>query len=192
MAEEQVQEVVQVVAETPENETPSIETLVASEVEKVSAQYKKELQGLNRRNTELEQVLDAQKKMSMDEKERLQYELEQRENAIAAKEQEIVRATNKDKAFKFSSDNSIPNGMLDALQFDNWDVVESNLNILKAVVDSDRKRIIEEFKTSSGHSPAPGGGSPKGMINQAQLHEMSPAEVTLALKEGRVTGFGKL
>ncbi len=178
----------QVTEPTPEAiETKlSAEELVKAEIDRVSAQYKKELQGLNRRNSELEKILEEQKKATMDEAEKREYEMQQWEQKLAAKEQEITRTSNKDKAVKFAADNGLDMDYLETMTFDNWDVVESNLNTLKAVVDRSRDKIIEEFKTTSGHSPAPGGGAAPGMVGISALKGKSPEVINAMINEGRV------
>lgn len=183
----------QVAPETPENENKlSAEELVKAEVERVSQQYKKELAGLNRRNSELEKVMEEQKKAAMDEQERILYELEQEKASLTNAKAEFARMQNREKALKYATENNVPLSLLDTMSFDTWDTVETNLNTLKAVVDSERTRIIEEFKKSNGHAPAAGGAKPAGALSHDSIAAMSPEQVTAALKEGRIPGFGRL
>lgn len=161
-------------------------------VDHATDSFKKEISGLNRKITEQAAALDEIKKSSMADAERYQYELEQRENAIAAKEQALVKSSNRDKAVKFATENSIPLDLLDTLSYDNAEVVDNNLAKMKAVVDSERTKIIEEFKKASGYSPAAGGNVAGGVVTAEMIKTMTPSEVDLALKEGRVQGFGKL
>lgn len=184
--QEQVIEPDQAASEPIVNESPDVETLVAAEVEKVSQQYKKELAGLNRRNSELEKVLDDQKKAAMDEQERILYELEQEKAALTNAKAEFTKAQNKERAVKYAAENDIPISMLDTMSFDSWDAVENNLGIIKSVVDGERKKIIEKFKTESGHSPAPGGGVSPGVIGLSTLRGKSSAEINELIKQGRV------
>lgn len=195
MSEEQVLETTpeQVEAVTPEIEnTLSTEDLVKAEIERVSQQYKKELSGLNRRNSELENILEEQKKAAMDEQEKILYELEQEKASLTNARADFTRMQNRENALKYASENGVPLSLLDTMSFDNWEAVESNLNTIKTVVDSERTKIIEEFKKQSGHVPAAGGGVPQGAYSPEAVAKMSPSEMTQALKEGRIPGFGKL
>jgi hypothetical protein len=190
---DQVQEVIQeqVTTEAPTNETTKP---VVNEVEQ---KYKNEIGGLNRRNSELEQLLkekesflEEQKKATMADEEKRLYELEQRENTIIAKEQEITRLTNKTKASKFMSDNDIPMDLLDTISLDNWEVAQSKLEVMKGVIDTTKTKTIEEFKTQGGHVPPPGGGVVPQKITRDQLKHMSPVEIAKAADEGRIPGVG--
>lgn len=192
MDEEQVQEAEQVISEVTETEAPTVETLVAAEVSKLELQYKKELAGLNRRNSEMETILEDQKKAAMEDQERVMYELEKEKAALTNAQADFSRSQNKEKALKFAAENKIPVSLLDTMSFDNLEAVESNLNIIKAVVDGEREKAITEFKTNSGHAPAAGSSGSQGMYGPEAIAKMSPSEMTQALKEGRIPGFGKL
>ncbi len=172
--------------ETRTESTIDVEAVKTEAVNMAAEKFKKEISGLNRKNTELAEALDEIKKSSMAEAERYQYELEQRENAIAAKEQALLKSSNRDKALKFATENNIPIDLLDTLSYDNYEAVEVNLNKLKTVVDSERTKIIEEFKTSSGHAPVAGGNAVGGVVGLSSLKGKSASEINGLIKEGRV------
>jgi len=190
---DQVQDVnqEQVAIETPTEETAKT---VVNEVE---LKHKNEIGGLNRRNSELERLLkekneaiEENKKASMKDDEKRLYELEQRENTIIAKEQEISRLTNRGKATKFMTDNGLSLDLLDTLALDNWETAQQKLEIMKGVIDATKTKTIEEFKTQGGHVPPPGGGVVPAKISRDQLQYMSAAEINKAVDEGRVAGIG--
>jgi len=192
--QDQVLEQDQVQTEIPE----TIEK--TTEVSQDAKKYQNEISGLNRRNTELEKllkerdsVLEDQKKATMKESERRDYELQQRENEIIAKEQEILRYSNREKATKYMTDNNLDLSLLDTLSLDNWEAAQAKLEIMRDVVDNVRIKTLENFKTSNGHTPAADGGTAsRKPVSPEMLKTMSPEEKMQALKEGRVTGFGKL
>lgn len=169
----------------PQKTEPTVAELMAK-MESDSQTFKKEIAGLNRRNSELEKIAEEQKKAAMDEQEKILYELEQEKAALTNSKAEFNRMQNKEKALKFATENDVPLTLLDTMDFSSWDTVESNLNTIKAVVDGERERIIEKFKTDSGHAPAAGGAKAPGMVGISTLSGKSPGEINALIKDGRV------
>ena len=79
-----------------QDETPDVDSKIAAAIEEakksIADQFKSEIAGLNRRNTELEGELESEKKARMSEKERAEYEREQKDKEIAEREQKLAAA----------------------------------------------------------------------------------------------------
>jgi predicted RNase H-like nuclease (RuvC/YqgF family) len=177
-----------------------VDTPVVPEINESEQRYQKEISGLNRRISEMDKLMkekelaiEENKKSLMKEEERRVYELEQRENEVAAMKQEIVRSSNREKAVKYMTDNGISVDLLNTLSFDNWETVQNSLEVMKSVIDTTKLKVIEEYKTRSGHVPNPDGGNQSGgIVTRDMLKTMSASAIDKAMREGRVQGIGKL
>jgi len=133
-----------------------IEAAVAEATAKASERFKSEIAGLNRRNSELENTLEEQKKASMSEKEKLEYELNKEKAEIQAARADFLRMQNKAKAIAKASELGVPTDLLDTIPMDNWEAVETQINKIKTVVDSLKSQAADSFAKSTGDRLKPG------------------------------------
>lgn len=98
-----------------------------------------------------EAVREAQKLAQMNEQEKFQYQLEQREAAIAAKEKELALMENKNEASKILADKGLSLALVDFVVAEDADTMSANIKILEQAFKQSVKAEVE--KRMGGTTP---------------------------------------
>ena len=96
-----------------------------------------------------EKVKEAQKLAQMNENEKFQYELEQREKAIAEKEKALALAENKNEAGKILADKGLSLSLVDFVVAEDAETMNSNIRLLEKAFKDSVKREVEKRLGSS-------------------------------------------
>ena len=96
-----------------------------------------------------EKVKEAQKLAQMNENEKFQYELEQREKAIAEKEKALALAENKNEASKILADKGLSLSLVDFVIAEDAETMNSNIRLLEKAFKDSVKREVEKRLGSS-------------------------------------------
>lgn len=126
-----------------------------------------------------EAVREAQKLAQMNEQEKFQYQLEQREKAIAAKERELALMENKNEASKILADKGLSLALVDFVVAEDAETMSANIKILEQAFKQSVKAEVE--KRMGGSTPKKAIPSNKP-ITQEEFANMSYGEM-LALKQ---------
>ena len=170
---------------TQEQETETEETVTMTKAElddllqkegdrRVSSALKKQEQ----KNTE--KLKEAQKLAKMDADERLQYELEQREKAIEAKERELALSENRNVASKILADKGLSLDLVDFIVDEDADTMKTRIDVLDKAFKKSVKAEVEKRL---------GGTSPKktqvdtNTLTKDQFNKLSLAELQKLMKE---------
>lgn len=94
-------------------------------------------------------VQEAAKLAKMDEAQRYQYELEQREKAIAAKESELALAENKATAASILSNRGISADLVSLVVAEDADTMSENINLLEKAFKASVKAEVEKRLSTS-------------------------------------------
>lgn len=124
-------------------------------LEEVQAMLQKEgdrrvseaLKKAERKNAE--KMKEAEKLAKMNADEKFQYELEQREKAIAEKEKALALAENKNAASKILADKGISLELVDFIIAEDADTMKSNISLLEKAFKQSVKAEVEKRLGSS-------------------------------------------
>ena len=94
-------------------------------------------------------IKEAQKLAQMNESEKFQYELEQREKAIAEKEKALALAENKNIASKILADKGLSLDLVDFVIAEDAETMNSNIRLLDKAFKDSVKREVEKRLGSS-------------------------------------------
>ena len=94
-------------------------------------------------------IKEAQKLAQMNESEKFQYELEQREKAIAEKEKALALAENKNEAGKILADKGLSLSLVDFVVAEDAETMNSNIRLLEKAFKDSVKREVEKRLGSS-------------------------------------------
>lgn len=94
-------------------------------------------------------IKEAEKLAQMNEEQKYQYELEQREKKIEAKERELALAENKASASAILADRGISTKLVDMVVAEDADVMMENINTLDAAFKASVKAEVEKRLASS-------------------------------------------
>ncbi len=94
-------------------------------------------------------IKEAQKLAQMNESEKFQYELEQREKAIAEKEKALALAENKNEASKILADKGLSLDLVDFVIAEDAETMNSNIRLLDKAFKDSVKREVEKRLGSS-------------------------------------------
>ena len=94
-------------------------------------------------------IKEAQKLAQMNESEKFQYELEQREKAIAEKEKALALAENKNAAGKILADKGLSLSLVDFVVAEDAETMNSNIRLLEKAFKDSVKREVEKRLGSS-------------------------------------------
>ena len=141
-------------AETTDTSTTGTETKLFTQ-EEVDALLQREgdkrvteaLKKAERKNAE--RVKEAQKLAQMNESEKYQYELEQREKAIEEKEKALALAENKNEASKILADKGLSLSLVDFVIAEDAETMNSNIRLLEKAFKDSVKREVEKRLGSS-------------------------------------------
>lgn len=150
-----------------------LDALLQSEVDRrVTAALKKQQQKYEAKTREAEKL----SKMSEDQKR--EYELEQREQAIAEKEREFALLENKAEATKILAEKGIDAGLVDFVVTEDAETTNNNINLLDKAFKKSVKAEVE--KRLAGTAPKKGLPIDK-TITKEDFMKMSYSEM-VALK----------
>ena len=117
-----------------------------------------------------EKVKEAQKLAQMNENEKFQYELEQREKAIAEKEKALALAENKNIASKILADKGLSLDLVDFVIAEDAETMNSNIRLLdKAFKDSVKREVEKRLGSSAPKKNLP----PDETITKEQAKKMT-------------------
>lgn len=118
-------------------------------------------------------IKEAQKLAQMNESEKFQYELEQREKAIAEKEKALALAENKNEAGKILADKGLSLSLVDFVVAEDAETMNSNIRLLeKAFKDSVKREVEKRLGSSAPKKNLP----PDETITKEQAKKMSIIE----------------
>lgn len=89
-------------------------------------------------------IAEAQKLASMNEAEKYEYQLKQREEAIAAKERELAMLENKNEASKILSEKGISLALVDFVVAEDAETMKSNIDLLDRAFKASVKAEVEK------------------------------------------------
>ena len=121
-----------------------------------------------------EAMREAQKLAQMNEQEKFQYELEQREAAIAAKEKELALAENKNVASKILAEKGLSLSLVDFVVAEDADTMDANIKLLDTAFKQSVKAEVE--KRMAGSTPKKNLPTDKA-IDKAMFQKMSVTEL---------------
>ena len=96
-----------------------------------------------------EKIKEASKLAQMNEAEKFQYELEQREKAIAEKEKTIALMENKNAASKILAEKGISLSLVDFVVAEDAETMNANITLLDKAFKASVKAEVEKRLTSS-------------------------------------------
>lgn len=118
-------------------------------------------------------IKEAQKLAQMNESEKFQYELEQREKAIAEKEKALALAENKNEASKILADKGLSLSLVDFVIAEDAETMNSNIRLLeKAFKDSVKREVEKRLGSSAPKKNLP----PDETITKEQAKKMGIRE----------------
>ena len=160
------------VQDNPETVTMTKEELNALLQKEGDKRVTQALKKQEQKNTE--KIREAEKLAKMNEEEKFQYELEQREKAIAAKEKELALAENKNVAGKILSDKGLSLDLVDFIVDEDADVMKSRIDLLDKAFKKSVKAEVE--KRLGGSSPKKTQVEPNTLTKE-QFNKLSLAEL---------------
>ena len=89
-------------------------------------------------------IAEAQKLASMNEAEKYEYQLKQREEAIVAKEKELAMLENKNEASKILSEKGISLALVDFVVAEDAETMKSNIDLLDRAFKASVKAEVEK------------------------------------------------
>ena len=118
-------------------------------------------------------IKEAQKLAQMNESEKFQYELEQREKAIAEKEKALALAENKNIASQILADKGLSLSLVDFVIAEDAETMNSNIRLLeKAFKDSVKREVEKRLGSSAPKKNLP----PDETITKEQAKKMGIRE----------------
>ena len=118
-------------------------------------------------------IKEAQKLAQMNESEKFQYELEQREKAIEEKEKALALAENKNEASKILADKGLSLSLVDFVIAEDAETMNSNIRLLeKAFKDSVKREVEKRLGSSAPKKKLP----PDETITKEQAKKMGIRE----------------
>lgn len=95
-------------------------------------------------------VKEAQRLAAMNEQEKYEYELQQRENAIAEKEKQLALLENKNEASKILAEKGISISLVDFIVAEDAETMKSNIDLLdKCFKDSVKAEVEKRLKSAT-------------------------------------------
>lgn len=89
-------------------------------------------------------IAEAQKLASMNEAEKYEYQLKQREDAIAAKERELAMLENKNEASKILNEKGISLALVDFVVAEDAETMKANIDLLDRAFKASVKAEVEK------------------------------------------------
>lgn len=120
-----------------------------------------------------DKVKEAQRLAQMNEQEKYEYQLQQREEAIKAKEKELSLAENKNEASKILAEKGISLSLVDFVVADDADTMKANIDLLTKAFNASVKAEVE--KRLGSNNPKKNLQS-EGSITKEQFRKMNIAQ----------------
>ena len=120
-----------------------------------------------------DKVKEAQRLAQMNEQEKYEYQLQQREEAIKAKEKELSLAENKNEASKILAEKGISLSLVDFVVADDADTMKANIDLLDKAFKASVKAEVE--KRLGSNNPKKNLQS-EGSITKEQFRKMNIAQ----------------
>ncbi len=137
---------------TNQNQEPEVKTYSEEEVQALLQQEgdRRVSEALKKAEKKKEAAIkEAQKLAAMNEQEKYEYELKQREEAIAQKEQQIALMENKNEASKILAEKGISISLVDFIVAEDADTMKSNIDLLDKAFKESVKAEVEKRLSSS-------------------------------------------
>jgi hypothetical protein len=154
----------------------------------IESRFKKEISGLNRRNSELEKELEEARKKEMSKEERLEFErkkVEQMQSELTETRAGLLRSN-------IAAETGLGSKAIEFLTGSDEETIRDRAAKLKALIDlasetKTKAEIEQRFKSS----PRPAGGSPSGELtyedilgmDEDQLSKFNPKEIAAIINK---------
>lgn len=133
-------------------------------------------------------IAEAQKLASMNEAEKYEYQLKQREEAIAAKERELAMLENKNEASKILNEKGISLALVDFVVAEDAETMKANIDLLDRAFKASVKAEVEKRLGSAAPKKNP---AIDKQLTKADFAKLSYADM-MALKQNDPTLFAEL
>lgn len=133
-------------------------------------------------------IAEAQKLASMNEAEKYEYQLKQREDAIAAKEKELAMLENKNEASKILNEKGISLALVDFVVAEDAETMKANIDLLDRAFKASVKAEVEKRLGSAAPKKNP---AIDKQLTKADFAKLSYADM-MALKQNDPTLFAEL
>ena len=121
-----------------------VQALLQSEADRrVSSALKKQEARFN------EKMKESEKLARMNEQEKFQYQLEQREKELAERERQLSLSENKASAMKVLADKGLNVGLVDFVVTDDAETMKANIDLLERAFKASVKAEVEKRLSSS-------------------------------------------
>jgi len=154
----------------PENKAlpqEELEKLIAAEADRrvslAQSRWKKDSE---------KQVSEATKLAKMSEEQKYEFQIKQREDAIAAKERELAVSANKVECLKIMAEKKLPAELVDYVVSEDAEEMSNRIKLLERVIN---RAVADEVKSRLGNN-VPKTGSMSASITLEQFRKMSLAE----------------
>ena len=180
--------------QVPEN--VDVSALIAKEVAKATEglqeQYKKELAGLNRANSELQEKAktatedaDAERRAKMSDEEKWREEMDAERAESRKFRRELQISQNRETARQILQEKGIPQSMLDFVKLDDAESMTASIEKLAASVGELRKASSEDaLKSVGANAPATTVADGTNTMKMEAFQQMLPTEQMKFVKEG--------
>lgn len=128
-----------------------------------------------------ERLKEAQKVAQMNEQQKYEYELQQREKLVAEKERELALSEMKNAASKILSEKGISLSLVDFVVNEDAEVTNANISILDKAFKQSVKEEVE--RRLSSKVPMKSLPTELGAITKEQFQKMSVAELSRLKQE---------
>lgn len=140
---------------TENTQVQETKTFTEAEVQSMIDQRVTQALKTQQKNQE-KKIAEAVKLAQMNEQEKFQYELDQREAAIAAKEKELLLATNRNAADKVLAERGIPLTLVDLVVAEDAETMKANIDTLdKAFKDAVKGEIEKRLASKTPRQNMP-------------------------------------
>lgn len=158
---------------TTENQNTQAKTYTQEEVDRLlqSESDRRVSEALKKADKKKQEaVKEAQKLAAMNEQEKYEYQLKQREEAIIAKEKALALAENKNEAGKILSEKGLSLSLVDFVVAEDADTMKANIDLLEKAFKASVKAEVEKRM---------GGNAPKKTVSEETLTKEKVKKMSL-------------
>ena len=158
---------------TTENKNTEVRTYTQEEVDRLlqSESDRRVSEALKKADKKKQEaVKEAQKLAAMNEQEKYEYQLKQREEAIIAKEKALALAENKNEAGKILSEKGLSLSLVDFVVAEDADTMKANIDLLEKAFKASVKAEVEKRM---------GGNAPKKTVSEETLTKEKVKKMSL-------------
>lgn len=158
---------------TTENQNTEVRTYTQEEVDRLlqSESDRRVSEALKKADKKKQEaVKEAQKLAAMNEQEKYEYQLKQREEAIIAKEKALALAENKNEAGKILSEKGLSLSLVDFVVAEDADTMKANIDLLEKAFKASVKAEVEKRM---------GGNAPKKTVSDETLTKEKVKKMSL-------------